>query len=404
MTTNFQHHAAQHSPLHDKHVALGAQFTNFGGFEMPVRYESDLKEHQAVRNGAGLFDVSHMGKLFISGEGAASLLDFALAGDMSGQEVGSAKYTLMLNDSGGIIDDLLSYRLSEQHFMLVPNAGNQLAVFDALQEYAEQSEVFTGTVMNGAAGWGILALQGPMAERVLRSTPGLVLPDELPKYYRFVETTHASAKLFLARTGYTGEDGFELVIDIAGLAGLWDALMEAGASLAEAHTVLSAADQSVVDQDAVGQGFVGLLPAGLAARDSLRLEAGFPLYGNELGPDVRPTEVGLGRIVSMSKAEFVGKRALEENPGNRTLVALQGDGRRAARSGYPVLSEGEIIGSITSGALSPTLGFPIAFALVDSGSCVIGDTVQVDLRGKPQDYLVVKSPFYRQNSKSTQQS
>ncbi|MDR6793647.1 glycine cleavage system aminomethyltransferase GcvT [Pseudarthrobacter oxydans] len=370
-----------YTALYEQHKIAGASFTDFGGWQMPLKYSSELAEHHAVRNAAGLFDLSHMGEVWVTGPDAAAFLDYALAGKLSAVAVGKAKYSLICQEDGGIIDDLISYRRSEEKYLVVPNAGNAKVVAAAL---AERAAGFDVTVEDVSAETSLIAVQGPNAEAILLT----LVPAEQHslvtglKYYAAVEVgitvNGAVQDLLLARTGYTGEDGFEVYVPNGDAAGLWEALLEAGAG----H---------------------GLIPAGLACRDSLRLEAGMPLYGNELSREGNPYAAGLGPVVSLAKeSDFIGKAALAElkalgagATSGRKLVGLKGLGRRAGRSHYPVLKDGNVVGEVTSGQPSPTLGYPIAMAYVDVEHSEPGTALDIDLRGKPEPFEVVALPFYK---------
>ncbi|WP_082514987.1 glycine cleavage system aminomethyltransferase GcvT [Yonghaparkia sp. Root332] len=367
------------SPLHEQHVALGASFTDFAGWQMPVRYTSDLAEHHAVRTAAGLFDISHMAEISILGEAAGAFLDEALAGRLSALAVGKAKYSLILDERGGIIDDLIVYRITDHEFLVVANASNRDAVVAALTARTADHGVAIDDRTDATA---LIAVQGPAAREVLEATPQFLAPelDEL-KYYAWTTGTFTgpegddSIEVLVARTGYTGEDGFELYLDVAHAAALWRALLAAGEPL-------------------------GLQPCGLASRDTLRLEAGMPLYGHELGTSIQPVQAGLGRVVVTAKQSFVGKAAIEAGPGEsaRVLVGLAAEGRRAARAGYAVMSGDEVVGEITSGALSPTLGHPIAMAFVDPAHAEPGTTLDLDVRGSRIPATVVPLPFYKKEA------
>ena len=377
------------SPLHDRHEALGASFTDFGGWNMPVRYTSDLAEHRAVREAAGLFDISHMAEFRVEGEKAAAFLDYVLAGRLSTMKIGKAKYSLVLAESGGIVDDVIVYRLGEQSFLVISNAGNRDAVasaFDLAQRtwVAMSSEVpepveeaGTLAVADVTDDYALIALQGPEARGILNSTPGVEITgtalDELG-YYAWTEGTFDGAPLFVARTGYTGEDGYELMIPTAQAAALWDAALTAGTDR-------------------------GLVPCGLAARDTLRLEAGMPLYGHELSRDIVPAQAGLGRVLAVDKEAFVGKDGLSSGPADApVLVGLVSEGRRAGRAGYAVLRGDDTVGEITSGALSPTLGHPVAMAFVAPAASAIGTELSIDVRGTRIPATVTALPFYRRNA------
>lgn len=387
------------TPLHAVHAEAGATFTDFGGWQMPLKYGSELSEHHAVRKAAGLFDLSHMGEVRVSGPQSAEALDYALTARVSNVAPGRAKYSLICTEAGTILDDLIVYRLddgeddSAREYLVVPNAGNASSVAAAL---TERSVGFEATVRNESAQTALVAIQGPEAARIL----SMVLPEEqaaaLPelKYYAAravtVRTGTGEVSVLLARTGYTGEDGFELIIGpvadrdelSAAATAVWHALSAAGAEAG-----------------------VELLPCGLASRDSLRLEAGMPLYGNELDLGHLPSESGAGMAVPLKSKEtdFVGRDALlaarEAGTGTttgQTIVALKADGRRAARAGYPVLDgDGNRIGEVTSGIPSPTLGYPIALARVDVAHREPGTELAVDLRGKAEPFTVAELPFYR---------
>ena len=371
-----------YTALYEQHKKAGASFTDFGGWQMPLKYESELAEHHAVRKAAGLFDLSHMGEVWVTGPDAAAFLDFALAGKLSAIAVGKAKYSLICNADGGIIDDLITYRRPSpeegvDQYLVVPNAGNAKVVAAALLERAAGFDV---VVDDASAETSLIAVQGPNAEAILLTlipAEQHALVTEL-KYYAAVEVSINGQDLLLARTGYTGEDGFEIYIPNLDAAGLWEALLEVG----EGH---------------------GLIPAGLAARDSLRLEAGMPLYGNELSRYVNAYAAGLGPVVSLAKeSDFIGKEALAAIKAagvgstiGQKLVGLKGAGRRAARAHYSVLKDGSLIGEVTSGQPSPTLGYPIALAYVDVEHSEPGTIVDVDLRGKSERFEVVPLPFYK---------
>lgn len=381
-----QHTQTQHgertSPLHDAHTAAGASFTDFAGWQMPVRYSSDLAEHHAVRTAAGLFDLSHMGEIVLIGPEAGEALDYALAGKLSALAVDQAKYSLLLSRSGGIVDDLVVYRTGADRYMVVANASNRTVVAEELRN---RTAPFDVEVFDESDDIALLAVQGPASLGILLATPGFHLEgDDLAqrvgdlKYYWSIPAEFETHPVLIARTGYTGEDGFELYIAPDHARALWDALLEAGA----------------------GQ---GLVPAGLASRDTLRLEAGMPLYGHELGLDTMPAQAGLGRVVNLAKeGDFVGRAASEDGPAAdaRVLVGLIGEGKRAARAGYPVLAPAadgaeEEIGIVTSGALSPTIGVPIAMAYIAPRLARPGAELHVDVRGTRLPFTVTDLPFYR---------
>ena len=364
------------SPLHQAHVDAGASFTDFAGWQMPVRYSSDLAEHHAVRNQAGLFDLSHMAEILVDGPDAAAYLDYALAGKLSVIELWQAKYSLLLNENGGIIDDLVVYRLDDAKFLVVANAGNRFAAFDALLARAVD---FNVSVVDQSDDYALIAVQGPKALAILDATVGVTdLGTDLHfmKYYRITDAFFRGHPLLVARTGYTGEDGFELYLAADQARELWDALIVAGADK-------------------------GLVPAGLASRDTLRLEAGMPLYGHELTLATFPAQAGLGKVVNLNKEkDFVGRAASVSGPaaGASVLVGLIAAGKRAGRADYAIFrSPGAETadGVITSGALSPTLGYPIAMAYVTPDLARLGTEVYVDVRGTRIPATVTSLPFYK---------
>ncbi|RFA11630.1 glycine cleavage system protein T [Subtercola boreus] len=397
------------SPLHEVHVSAGAGFTDFAGWQMPVRYSSDLAEHHAIRTAAGIFDLSHMAELRVEGPEAAAFLDFALAGKLSAIAIGQAKYSLLLTAEAGIVDDLVVYRRGETDFLVVANAGNHAEALDALRA---RTGGFTVTVTDESDDTALIAVQGPNARAIVKAVEGIrfqgaaaAVPDaathaapdaathplDTLKYYWSVDAEYRGRDLFVARTGYTGEDGFELYVPVALAVSLWNDLVEAGEPF-------------------------GLVPAGLASRDTLRLEAGMPLYGHELGLDTKPAQAGLGRVPNLAKGDFVGRAVLESEarPGSaadtaRVLVGLVGEGKRAARADYEIFGPATSgapaadaaaagaapIGAVTSGVLSPTLGFPIAMAYVDPAFAEPGTELTIDIRGKRFAFRVTTLPFYR---------
>lgn len=393
------------SPLHDRHVALGAAFTDFGGWQMPVRYASDLAEHHAVRQAASLFDISHMAEFLVTGEHSGAFLDYALSGDHSGMRVGKAKYSLVLTENGGIIDDVIVYRIADDRYLVIANAGNRDAVADAFALRAARAPVAasflaepridrgvtsfavipgvsdTAQIEDVTDQFALVAVQGPAAREIVTATPDIegVSPALADLgYYAWAAGSFAGAPLFIARTGYTGEDGFELLVPHRAAGALWDALLVAGAPR-------------------------GLVPAGLAARDTLRLEAGMPLYGHELSLQTTPAQAGLARSVAGGKPDFVGKRASQSTDADRrVLVGLVSEGRRAGRSGYtvvnPAADDSPVVGEVTSGALSPTLGHPIALAFVDPAVSAPGTDLAIDVRGTLIPASVTTLPFYRRTT------
>lgn len=374
---------ARSTPLHDEHVALGASMTEFGGWMMPLRYGSDIAEHTAVRSAAGLFDLSHMGEIEVSGPGAGAALDHALVGWLSTLEVGRARYSMIAQEDGAVIDDLVVYRTADETFLVVANAGNAEVVLAALEERVAG---FDAQVTFTSPEVALVAVQGPRAAEILLSLTEAGDADAVSglRYYAITPATVAGTPLLVARTGYTGEDGFELFVENGAAVALWRALLAAGEPL-------------------------GLVPAGLSARDSLRLEAGMPLYGHELDLTTTPFEAGLGRVVRLDKTDadgspvdFVGRAALESRKGSqpaRVLVGLKVLGRRPARAGYPVVVDASkldvVVGTVTSGAPSPTLGYPVALAYVTPEFSAAGTVLAVDVRGRGEAVEVVETPFYR---------
>jgi aminomethyltransferase len=363
------------SPLDDVHVAAGAAFTDFAGWKMPVRYGSDLAEHETVRTAAGLFDLSHMAEFMVGGTHAGAFLDYALAGQASVIKPGRAKYSLLLAEDGGILDDLVVYRLDDEHFWVVANAANHDVVAAAL---AERKADFDVAVTDETDTCALIAIQGPRAEEIAY---GVIGDLEDLRYYGIERgcvdyggSSDGYIEILVARTGYTGEDGFEIYIDSSAAVSLWNDLVAAGA-----------------------------VPCGLAARDTLRLEAGMPLYGHELSVETFPVQAGIDRVVALGKpGDFVGRAAVEAGPpvGARVLVGLTAEGKRAGRAGYPVLRDGVPVGEVTSGALSPTLGIPIAMAYVDPDAAEVGTELALDVRGTAIPARVVPLPFYSRKATS----
>ncbi|MEU2083388.1 glycine cleavage system aminomethyltransferase GcvT [Streptomyces albus] len=369
--------ATRKTALDATHRALGATMTDFAGWDMPLRYGSEREEHLAVRSAAGLFDLSHMGEITLTGPQAGELLDYALVGNLSKLAVGRARYTMICDADGGILDDLIVYRLAEQEYMVVANAANAQTVLDALRERQDE---FGAEVRDDRDTYALIAVQGPAAAGIVKKLTGFDI-DGL-RYYAGERDVVAGKPALIARTGYTGEDGFELFTAAEDAVAVWEALTEAG-------------------RDA------GLVPCGLSCRDTLRLEAGMPLYGHELSTSLTPFDAGLGRTVKFEKTtnegRFVGREALAaaaeraESAPPRKLVGLVARGRRVPRAGYPVVTtDGTVVGEVTSGAPSPTLGKPIAMAYVDPAYAAPGtEGVAVDIRGSHEPYDVVALPFYK---------
>ncbi|MGH2427530.1 MAG: glycine cleavage system aminomethyltransferase GcvT [Candidatus Limnocylindria bacterium] len=358
------------SPLHDVHRELGARMVPFAGWEMPVQYESIVEEHRTVRSAVGLFDLSHMGEVNVEGVESVAFLRYAAVSDPGMLEPGQAQYSMLCDAEGGIIDDLIVYRLDDGAFLIVCNASNREAVVDHLAALLDRGD-FEVTLDDRSERTGLVAPQGPRAAELLA---GLTDADlERLGNYRSLRGTVADVECLIARTGYTGEDGFELFCDARRTSKLWQSLVAAGDSL-------------------------GLRPCGLGARDTLRLEAGMPLYGNELDRDTNPFEANLGRVVKLEKGEFVGRSALQavqQGGPRRKLIGLRMIDNAIPRHGYPVLSGGHEVGSVTSGTASPTLGERIAMAYVPAELAGIGNAFEVVVRERPYRAEQVKLPFYK---------
>jgi aminomethyltransferase len=351
------------TPLYEEHESLGARLVPFAGWEMPVQYEGIGEEHAAVRTDAGLFDVSHMGEVVFRGPDAERAVQRLVTRDVSRLEVGQAGYAAVCLPDGGTVDDVLVYRRPED-FLVVVNASNREGDVAHFREHTEDLDV---EVADESDGWALIALQGPRAVEILSPLTDADL--ENLKYYRFVEGAVDGIAAMISRTGYTGEDGFELYLGSGDAPALWRRLIQSGAT-----------------------------PAGLGARDTLRLEAGMCLYGNELDRETTPLEAGIGFAVHLDKdPEFVGQRALieEQEVGLRKrLVGFELEGRGIARHDYEVVSGGEPVGKVTSGTLSPTLGRAIGLALVAPG---VEDSFEVLVRGRPVPAREAKLPFYKRD-------
>lgn len=353
------------TPLHHFHQALNAQLTDFAGWQMPLKYGSETTEHCTVRRDVGLFDLSHMGEIYISGNQSVEFLNYVLISDIAKVKVGKAKYTMICNDQGGVIDDLVVYRLSDLDFMVVANASNATTVANELIHRAHGFEV---SVTDRSLDTGLVAVQGPEAKKYLTKYVGEELVDSL-KNYSCVETEIEEVPVLLARTGYTGEDGFEIFTSVDQIGKIWQLFIEEK-----------------------------ITPIGLAARDTLRLEAGMPLYGHELNLEITPIHAGLSRVIAFEKPDFVGKAALMElnSKIDRRLVGIELETRRIARAGLNLVDEsGAIVGQVTSGAFSPTLGKSIAMAYLDAKVDLNTAKISVDIRGNIEPANVVKLPFYR---------
>jgi len=339
----------------------------FAGWEMPVLYRGIIEEHLAVRARAGLFDVSHMGEIEISGPDALDLCQRLTANNVARMPPGQAQYNLLLNERGGIVDDIVVYRLEARRLLLCVNAANAEKDF----QWIKERSAGTAEVRNASPDYVQLALQGPVAEKILQPLTVLRLDEIRSFHFRLGQVS--GIQCLVSRTGYTGEDGFELYCDPREGEGLWSSLLAAGSDF-------------------------GIQPAGLGARDTLRLERALPLYGHELGEDTSPLEAGLEWVVKLSKGAFLGREVLvrqKEQGASRRLVGLEMVEPGIARGGYPIFKEGQSIGQITSGTKSPTLGKSIALGYVPAGESGVGNNVAVEIRGRRTGARVVALPFYR---------
>jgi aminomethyltransferase len=368
--------------LHAEHVALGGRLIDFSGWELPVQYTGIVEEHRAVRASAGLFDLSHMGEVWVEGAGAADALARALVSDPRTLAIGRAQYSLMCAPDGGVIDDLIVYRTGPDRFLVVPNASNALIVAG---ELADRAAGFDARVDDASGRTALIAVQGPRALELV--APFADAPIDGLRYYAGIEARVHGAPAWVARTGYTGEDGFELFLDAGDAVAVWRAL-------------LASAPEGV------------LRPVGLGARDTLRLEAGMPLYGNELDRDTRPDDARLGRVVKLDKpGDFVGREALAaaRAAGPRKLLAglmLREPG--IARHGYPLLANAatpadpvEPVGIVTSGSHAPTVGAAIAMGYLPPSLAAPGTMVRVGVRTSTPAAEVVELPFYRRPTTGT---
>ncbi|WP_305043788.1 glycine cleavage system aminomethyltransferase GcvT [Geoalkalibacter sp.] len=357
--------------LYPAHREMGARMVEFGGWEMPVQYRGVIEEHLAVRHAAGLFDVSHMGEIEVKGPQAEAFLQELCVNDVSRLSNGQAQYTAMCYPTGGVVDDLLIYRFDGEHFLLCVNAANTDKDFAWIEQVLEDSDFSAVKCRNVSADFAQLALQGPAAVTILARLTDTAL--ERIASYHFYEGLVAQVPCILSRTGYTGEDGFELYCHPEAALTLWRALLEVG-------------------------GDEGLLPAGLGARDTLRLEMKYPLYGHELSPEITPLEAGLGWITRLDKPSFIGREALlrqQEAGIPRRLVGLLLTEAGVPRAGYPVFHGGEPVGVVTSGTLSPSLRQGIAIALVRDGLQRPGTLLDIGIRQRRVTAEVVKTPFLR---------
>ncbi len=363
------------TPLRRRHEQLGARLIPFAGWLMPIRYSGILDEHRAVRSTAGLFDLGHMGQVSITGPGALAFLQSVTTNDVSVLNPGDAHNSRLPNEQGGVIDDIIVYRMPDRPgYFVVINAANQSKDVDWLLTQRARHPELEVDVRDVSADFGMIAIQGPLAERIV-ATLTLTKLHELDPF-QWVKAEIAHIPTLVARTGYTGEDGFEFYVAQERTGELWDALLSAGRPM-------------------------GLVPIGLGARDTLRLEARMPLYGHELADDISPLEAGLGWAVKLDKGPFVGREAIaavkETGPRRRTVGFQLLDRAGSARHGYPVQLEGREIGVVTSGAHSPTLGTDIGLALISADAAGVGKPLQIVIRDRAIEAKQVKLPFYRRD-------
>ena len=355
------------TPLFECYAKYGGKTIDFGGWELPVQFSSIKEEHDAVRNRAGLFDVSHMGEIFVEGPGAREYLQKLLSNDISKIAIGSAQYNAMCYDNGGVVDDLLTYHLDDNRYLLCVNAAN----IDKDFEWMLSQKFGDVTITNKSNDYAQIALQGPLAEEVLQTLTTENLINI--KYFKFKEDVKVSGhSVLVSRSGYTGEDGFELYGTPEAIIHLWDEILEAGKEQ-------------------------GVVPAGLGARDTLRFEACLPLYGQELSADITPLEAGIGFAVKLN-TDFIGRDALaaqKEAGLKRKLVGIEMIGKGIPRHGYKVWQDGQQIGEVTTGTQSPMTKRNIGLALIDTNACAIGTELEIEIRGKFIPAVVVETPFYK---------
>jgi aminomethyltransferase len=364
----------KHTPLYDEHIRLGGRIIDFGGWALPVQYSGIIEEHEAVRSAAGLFDVSHMGEVTVKGRDAQSFIQHLVTNDISKAVDGQAVYSPMCYPDGGVVDDLLVYRLGAEDYLLVVNAAN------TDKDYAWIREHLSGDVRaeNISDQWAQLALQGPKAQEILQKLTDYPLVDI--RFYRFAaNVTVAGCTALVSRSGYTGEDGFELYVVPQDAPALWNALLEAGRD-------------------------EGLVPCGLGERDTLRFESALPLYGQEISAEISPLEAGLNRFVKLDKVDFIGKDALQkqaEQGLKRKLAGFEMVERGIPRSHYDVQKDGRRVGFVTTGSFSPTLKKNIGLALVESECAADGTEMDIVIRDKAVRARVIPVPFYNKKYKNT---
>ena len=360
------------TPLYDNHVRLGGKMIDFGGWQLPVQYTGIIEEHDGVRSAAGLFDVSHMGEITVKGAGADSFIQYMVTNDMSKATDGQAVYSPMCYPDGGVVDDLLIYRIGAGDYLLIVNAANTDKDLDWLKQHVADGV----DIENASDRYAQLAIQGPNAEKILQRLCDI--PLEEIKFFHFRSHVKVGgADAIVSRTGYTGEDGFELYLPSEDAAGLWDDLLREG------------------QED-------GLVPVGLGARDTLRFEVALPLYGHELSADISPLEAGLGMFVKPGKGAFIGRDALsaqKEAGAKRKLVGFEVTGRGIPRNGFDVQADGKSVGFVTTGSFAPTLKKTLGLALIDATYAAEGTVINVMVRNRPVEAKIVKKPFYTKKYK-----
>ena len=357
------------TPLFDDYATYGGKTIDFGGWELPVQFSSIKEEHEAVRTKAGLFDVSHMGEIIVTGSSSEAFLQKIMTNDVSKLVNGQAQYTAMCYEDGGIVDDLLVYKVEDNHYLLVVNAGNIEKDFDWMKQFVTEDV----ELVNKSDEYGLLALQGPLAQEILQKLTSKPL-DEIG-FFRFANNVEVAGKsVLISRTGYTGEDGFEIYASSNDVRDLWSDILQAG------------------KED-------GLLPCGLGARDTLRFEACLPLYGQELSKDISPLEAGLGFVVKLKKEQdFNGKAVLadqKENGVPRKSIGIEMIDKGIPRTGYPVYAGETQVGIVTTGTQSPTLKKNIGLVLIDATFAEIGKELEVEIRNKRLKAVTVATPFYK---------
>ncbi|MCH8829713.1 MAG: glycine cleavage system aminomethyltransferase GcvT [Planctomycetes bacterium] len=358
---------------YDWHASHGGRMVDFAGWQMPVQYTTIIEEHHAVRQAAGLFDIAHMGRLIFRGPDACRLLDRVISNDATKLEVGQIRYALVTNENGCILDDVLAYRLADA-YLLVVNASNREKIVHWIEQHREGFDVSVEDVTTKQF---MLAIQGPLAGDILNPLTSTDVTSL--KYYFGIETQVLGTDAFVSRTGYTGEDGFEVIVPVERAVELWQTLIDSGKDR-------------------------GLKPAGLGCRDTLRLEAAMPLYGHEMDESVDPWTAGLGFGVRLKAGDFIGKAALtaaKEKPRLKQRVGLELEGKRIAREGAAVYLDGENVGTVTSGTFSPTLEKPIAMAYLPPENAAAGTVVEIDVRGKRVPAVIVALPFYKRGEQTS---